>query len=145
MCFTTKTARSAENERVVVAVFVERDGDPQKVLRVVLPLGMQTVHGTRIIVDAEKPIQSAYLFCAADGCVSDYRASPELIETLKKGRASSFRPSTPMAHRCRYPCRSPIWPRRSAPRPAVGMPSTSSNERCSSPCSRSGMTRISRS
>ncbi|MGJ5095973.1 invasion associated locus B family protein [Bradyrhizobium oligotrophicum] len=87
ICFTTKTARSAENERVVVAVLVERDGEARKVLRVVLPLGLQTVHGTRIIVDAEKPIQSTYLFCGADGCVSDYNATPELIEMLKNGKS----------------------------------------------------------
>lgn len=87
ICFTTRTARSIEGDRVVAAVLVERDGESRKVLRVVLPLGMQAVHGTRIIVDAEKPIQSAYLFCAADGCVSDYIATPELIETLKNGKS----------------------------------------------------------
>ncbi|UFZ06474.1 invasion associated locus B family protein [Bradyrhizobium ontarionense] len=87
ICFTTKTARAVEGEMSVVAVLVEKDGDTRKVLRVVLPLGMQTVHGTRILVDAEKPMQSPYLFCAAEGCVSDYSATPELIDMLKKGKS----------------------------------------------------------
>src|SRR3954469_10410666 len=86
ICFTTKTARAVEGELSVSAVLVEKEGDAQKVLRVVLPLGVQTVYGTRILVETEKPILSPYLFCAAEGCVSDYSATPELIDVLKKGK-----------------------------------------------------------
>ncbi len=51
-----------------------------------LPLGMQLVHGTRIIVDSNAPLQSPYVICFQNGCMSDYEATPELIASLKKGQ-----------------------------------------------------------
>jgi hypothetical protein len=47
---------------------------------------MQLVHGTRIIVDNNAPQQSPYVICFANGCMSDYEATPELINNLKKGQ-----------------------------------------------------------
>ena len=51
-----------------------------------LPLGMQLVHGTRIIVDSNPPLQGPYVICFQNGCMSDYEATPELIASLKKGQ-----------------------------------------------------------
>ena len=51
-----------------------------------LPLGMQLVHGTRVIVDANQPQQSPYVICFANGCMSDYDATPEVLANLKKGQ-----------------------------------------------------------
>jgi hypothetical protein len=47
---------------------------------------MQLVHGTRIIVDNNSPQQAPYVICFANGCMSDYEATPELINNLKKGQ-----------------------------------------------------------
>jgi len=44
------------------------------------------VHGTRIIVDSNPPQQAPYVICFANGCMSDYEATPELINSLKKGQ-----------------------------------------------------------
>ena len=51
-----------------------------------LPLGMQLVHGTRVIVDANPPAQSPYVICFQNGCMSDYEVTPELLANLKKGQ-----------------------------------------------------------
>lgn len=51
-----------------------------------LPLGMQLVHGTRIIVDNNPPLQSPYVICFQNGCMSDYEATPEFINNMKKGQ-----------------------------------------------------------
>src|SRR5207245_10495807 len=48
--------------------------------------GMQLNHGTRIIIDSNKPLQSSYVICFANGCMSDYEATPQLITDLKKGQ-----------------------------------------------------------
>jgi Invasion associated locus B (IalB) protein len=53
---------------------------------VTLPLGMQLVHGTRVIVDSNPPMQSPYVICFANGCMSDYEVTPELLANLKKGQ-----------------------------------------------------------
>jgi len=71
---------------VIAAVIIEPEGEPKKILRVTLPLGMQLVHGTRIIVDSNAPQQAPYVICFQNGCMSDYDVTPELIANLKKGQ-----------------------------------------------------------
>jgi invasion protein IalB len=86
VCFTGKDGRIESGQPVVAAVIIEPEGEPKKILRVTLPLGMQLVHGTRIIVDNNAPQQSAYVICFANGCMSDYEATPELLANMKKGQ-----------------------------------------------------------
>ena len=71
---------------VVAAVLIEPDGDPKKVLRVTLPLGMSIQPGTRVIVDSGQPMTGPYVICFNNGCMADYEASGELIGKLKKGQ-----------------------------------------------------------
>ena len=86
VCFTGKDGRIESGQPVIAAVIIEPEGEPKKLLRVTLPLGMQLVHGTRIIVDSNAPLQSPYVICFQNGCMSDYEATPELIASLKKGQ-----------------------------------------------------------
>jgi invasion protein IalB len=86
VCFTGKDGRIESGQPVVAAVIIEPEGEPKKILRVTLPLGMQLVHGTRIIVDSNQPLQSPYVICFANGCMSDYEATPELLANMKKGQ-----------------------------------------------------------
>jgi len=86
VCFTGKDGRIESGQPVVAAVLIEPEGEPKKILRVTLPLGMQLVHGTRIIIDNNPPQQSPYVICFANGCMSDYEATPELIANMKKGQ-----------------------------------------------------------
>ena len=71
---------------VVAAVVIEPDGEPKKVLRVTLPLGMSIQPGTRVIVDQGQPMTGPYVICFQNGCMADYEASGELIGKLKKGQ-----------------------------------------------------------
>jgi invasion protein IalB len=86
VCFTGKDGRIESGQPVVAAVIIEPEGEAKKILRVTLPLGMQLVHGTRIIVDNNPPQQSPYVICFANGCMSDYDVSPELLANMKKGQ-----------------------------------------------------------
>jgi invasion protein IalB len=86
VCFTGKDGRIESGQPVIAAVIIEPEGEPKKILRVTLPLGMQLVHGTRVIVDSNPPQQSPYVICFANGCMSDYEATPELIANMKKGQ-----------------------------------------------------------
>jgi invasion protein IalB len=85
VCFTGKDGRIESGQPVIAAVIIEPEGEPKKILRVTLPLGMQLVHGTRVIVDNNPPAQSPYVICFANGCMSDYEVTPELLTNLKKG------------------------------------------------------------
>jgi invasion protein IalB len=86
VCFTGKDGRIESGQPVVAAVIIEPEGEPKKVLRVTLPLGMQLVHGTRIIIDQNQPQQSPYVICFANGCMSDYEATPEVLANMKKSQ-----------------------------------------------------------
>jgi invasion protein IalB len=86
VCFTGKDGRIESGQPVIAAVIIEPEGEPKKILRVTLPLGMQLQHGTRIIIDSNQPQQSPYVICFQNGCMSDYEATPETIAALKKGQ-----------------------------------------------------------
>src|SRR2546429_8387336 len=47
---------------------------------------MQLVHGTRVIVDSNAPAQNPYVICFANGCMSDYEVTPEMLANMKKGQ-----------------------------------------------------------
>ena len=78
VCFTGKDARIESGMPVVAAVLIEPEADPKKILRVTLPLGMQLVHGTRVIVDQNQPMTAPYVICFTNGCMADYDASGDL-------------------------------------------------------------------
>ena len=86
VCFTGKDGRIESGQPVIAAVVIEPEGEPKKILRVTLPLGMQLVHGTRVIIDSNPPAQSPYVICFQNGCMSDYEVTPEMLANLKKGQ-----------------------------------------------------------
>jgi invasion protein IalB len=87
VCFTGKDGRLESGMPVIAAVLIEPDGEPRKILRVTLPLGMSIQPGTRVIVDQGQPMTGPYVICFNNGCMADYEASGELIANLKKGQS----------------------------------------------------------
>jgi invasion protein IalB len=86
VCFTGKDARIESGMPVVAAVLIEPDGEPKKILRVTLPLGMQLIHGTRVIIDQNQPMTAPYVICFTNGCMADYEATVDMINKMKKGQ-----------------------------------------------------------
>ncbi len=86
VCFTGKDARIESGMPVVAAVLIEPEGEPKKILRVTLPLGMQLIHGTRVIIDQNQPMTAPYVICFTNGCMADYEATADLIGKMKKGQ-----------------------------------------------------------
>jgi invasion protein IalB len=86
VCFTGKDGRVESGQPVVAAVLIEPDGEPRKILRVTLPLGMSLQPGTRVIIDQGQPMQGPYVICFNNGCMADYEASEALIGSMKKGQ-----------------------------------------------------------
>jgi invasion protein IalB len=86
VCFTGKDGRVESGQPVVAAVLIEPDGEPRKILRVTLPLGMSLQPGTRVIIDQGQPMTGPYVICFNNGCMADYEASDALIGIMKKGQ-----------------------------------------------------------
>jgi invasion protein IalB len=86
VCFIGRDGRVESGMPIVAAVLIEPDGEPRKLLRVTLPLGMSLQPGTRVIVDEGQPMTAPYVVCVPSGCVADYEASGELIGKMKTGK-----------------------------------------------------------
>jgi invasion protein IalB len=86
VCFTGKDARIESGMPVVAAVLIEPEGEPKKILRVTLPLGMQLIHGTRVIIDQNQPMTAPYVICFTNGCMADYEATPDMVTKMRKGQ-----------------------------------------------------------
>ncbi|HEX9321767.1 MAG TPA: invasion associated locus B family protein [Xanthobacteraceae bacterium] len=86
VCLVIKEARLETGQFVAGAVLVEPEGDPKKMLRVTLPLGMQLQQGTRVIIDQGNPVARPYVICFPNGCMSDYDADLDMVGKLKKGQ-----------------------------------------------------------
>lgn len=86
VCFTIKEARLDSGQFVASAGLIEVDGEPKKLLRVTLPLGLLLRQGTRMLVDSNEPMMGAYNFCLPNGCWADFEVTPEFVGRLKKGQ-----------------------------------------------------------
>jgi invasion protein IalB len=86
ICLTTKEGRSESRQAGVSAAVIEPEGEPKKIFRVTVPLDMQLAYGTRVIIDSIPPQRNPYVTCSAQGCLSDYEATAELLDNLRKGR-----------------------------------------------------------
>jgi len=86
VCFIGKDGGVEGGAPIVAAVLIEPEGQPRKVLRITLPLGMSIQPGTRVIVDNGQPMTGPYVICFTNGCMADYEASEELIAKMKKGQ-----------------------------------------------------------
>jgi invasion protein IalB len=86
VCFTGKDGRIDTGQPVVAAVLIEPAGEPRKILRITLPLGMSLQQGTRVIVDQGQPMTAPYVICFNNGCMADYEVTQALVDTMKKGQ-----------------------------------------------------------
>jgi invasion protein IalB len=85
VCFIGKDGRIESGQIVVAAAMIQPEGE-KSILRVTLPVGMKLVHGTRLYVDGNTPMQSPFVTCFTNGCMADYDVTPELIANMKKGQ-----------------------------------------------------------
>jgi invasion protein IalB len=81
-CLTAREGRIASG--VVAAAVAEQDN--ALFLRVRVPLAMQLILGTRVVVDSHPPLQAPYIRCTVDGCISQYELTAELRQLLRTGQ-----------------------------------------------------------
>lgn len=86
VCLTVKEARLETGQFIAGAAVIEQQGEPKKVLRITLPLGMQLPQGTRMILDKDQPIMGRYVVCLPNGCMADFDVDADFVGKLKKGQ-----------------------------------------------------------
>lgn len=86
VCITVKEARLETGEFVASAALIEPAGEPKKLLRITVPLGMQLAVGTRMLVDRGQAAIGQYIACFPNGCMADFEVNAPFVSQLKSGK-----------------------------------------------------------
>jgi invasion protein IalB len=92
VCVTAKEGRMETGLLLVTAAIYEPQGEnPERLLRVSVPYGVNLQYGTRVIIDDTPPSTAPYVACLPPvvppgGCIADYKITKEVIDKMKGGK-----------------------------------------------------------
>lgn len=90
ICYTTRDFVSDQNQPVLAVAVYDIQGDPNKVVRFLLPLGFILAPGVRFTVDQGTAQPGKYAVCFPNGCFAEVPIKDDTISALKKGTAISI-------------------------------------------------------
>ena len=86
MCFTTRYFGTSADQPPVLALAVyDVKGDDTKIVRFLLPIGLQISPGFRFAVDKGAALEGKYEICFPNGCFAESKVKQPVVEQLKKG------------------------------------------------------------
>lgn len=85
ICYTTRDFVSDQNQPVLAVAVYDVQGDPQKIVRFLLPLGFILAPGVRFAVDTGAPQPGKFAVCFPNGCFAEVAVKDDVIASLKKG------------------------------------------------------------
>lgn len=87
-CYTTRDFVTDKGQRIVaVALYDAKGKAPQKILRILTPLGFLVPPGIRMVVDKGQPVAGRYTACLPQGCFAEAAVKDDFVAALKKGSA----------------------------------------------------------
>lgn len=88
ICLTHHERLSGDSGLVIVSAAVrEIEGQKQKQLLIMVPLGMAIPAGVEAKIDNQKvPIKLRFTLCHAGGCTAETEATADIIKRMKKGQ-----------------------------------------------------------
>jgi invasion protein IalB len=90
ICYTTRDFVSDQNQPVLAVAVYEIQGDTNRVVRFLLPLGFILAPGVRFSVDQGAAQPGKYAVCFPNGCFAEVPVKEDVIAALKKGTAISI-------------------------------------------------------
>ena len=90
ICYTTRDFVSDQNQPVLAVAVYDIQGDPNKVVRFLLPLGFILAPGVRFSIDQGTAQPGKYAVCFPNGCFAEVPVKDDVIAALKKGTAISI-------------------------------------------------------
>ncbi len=90
ICYTTRDFVSDQNQPVLAVAVYDIQGDPNRVVRFLLPLGFILAPGVRFSVDQGNTQPGKYAVCFPNGCFAEVPVKEDVIAALKKGTAISI-------------------------------------------------------
>jgi invasion protein IalB len=85
ICYTTRDFISDQGQPVLAVAIYDVKGDPQKIVRFLMPLGLLLTPGIRFGVDQAQPVAGKYQICFPNGCFAEAQVKEDTINALKKG------------------------------------------------------------
>ena len=90
ICYTTRDFVSDQNQPVLAVAVYDIQGDPNRVVRFLLPLGFILAPGVRFTVDQGVAQAGKYAVCFPNGCFAEVPVKDDTIAALKKGTTMSI-------------------------------------------------------
>ncbi|MCB1416299.1 MAG: invasion associated locus B family protein [Nitratireductor sp.] len=90
-CALVQNVVAEDRQEMGLSVVVLRTADRQsELLRVLAPLGVLLPNGLGLNVDGKDIGRAYFVRCFQDGCYAEVILEPQLLETLKTGKAATF-------------------------------------------------------
>ena len=89
ICYTTRDFVSDQGQPVLAAAIYDVKGDPNKIVRFLMPLGLLLTPGIRFGVDTAQPTPGRYAICFPNGCFAEAQVKDDFINQMKKGTTLS--------------------------------------------------------
>jgi invasion protein IalB len=85
ICYTTRDFVSDQGQPVMAVAVYDIKGQPQKLVRFLLPIGLLLQPGIRMGVDQGQPIAGRFQICFPNGCFAEVTATDATVTALKRG------------------------------------------------------------
>jgi len=85
ICYTTRDFVSDQGQPVLAVAIYDVKGDPTKIVRFLMPLGLLLRPGIRFTTDQGQPVPGQYAICFPNGCFAEAQVKEDFIGSLKKG------------------------------------------------------------
>lgn len=89
ICYTTRDFVSDQGQPVLAVAVYDVKGDPNKIVRFLMPLGLLLSPGIRFGVDTAQPTPGRYAICFPNGCFAEATVKDDFINAMKKGATLS--------------------------------------------------------
>ncbi len=85
ICYTTRDFVSDQGQPVMAVAVYDVKGDPNRIVRFLLPIGLLLQPGIRFGVDQGQPISGRFQICFPNGCFAETQVTEAQLNALKRG------------------------------------------------------------
>jgi len=85
ICYTTRDFVSDQGQPVLAVAVYDVKGEPNRVVRFLMPLGLLLQPGIRFGVDTGQPTAGRYAICLPNGCFAEANVPANAVDGMKRG------------------------------------------------------------
>jgi invasion protein IalB len=85
ICYTTRDFVSDQGQPVMAVAVYDVKGDPSRIVRFLLPIGLLLPPGMRFGVDQAQPISGRFQICFPNGCFAEANVNEAQLNAFKRG------------------------------------------------------------